>query len=56
MSNITVINKVDNQVLDETAFEFYELGLDEYIVISAQNKRNIDVLLDKIITHIRDIY
>ena len=49
---IFVINKVDDQVLDETAFEFYELGLDEYIVISAQNKRNIDVLLDNIITHI----
>jgi len=47
-----LVNKVDDEVHDTATYEFYELGLNEHIAISAQNKRNIDILLDKIITFI----
>ena len=45
---IPVINKVDNNMLEIDADEFYRLGLGELFKISALNGRNIGDLLDRI--------
>lgn len=45
---ILVINKIDAPTLDDNIFNFYELGIEEMITISVENKRNIGALLDMI--------
>lgn len=45
---ILVINKIDDPTLEDNSFNFYELGIEEMIIISVENKRNIDGLLDLI--------
>ncbi|MFC1920817.1 ribosome biogenesis GTPase Der [Chloroflexota bacterium] len=45
---LLVVNKVDNTRLEAEAVEFYELGLDEPIIISAYHGRGTTELLDKI--------
>lgn len=51
---IPVINKVDNDIFELDANEFYRLGLGEIEKISALNGRNIGDLLDKITENISD--
>lgn len=51
-NTLLVINKIDNEFREETLADFYRLGLDTPIPISAMHGKNIDILLDKIITHI----
>ena len=45
---ILVVNKCDSVQVFDRATEFFELGLDEPIPISATHNLNVDVLLDKI--------
>ena len=47
---LLVANKADNTKLETGAVEFYELGLDEALIISAYHGRGTAELLDKIIT------
>ncbi|MFC1934512.1 ribosome biogenesis GTPase Der, partial [Chloroflexota bacterium] len=47
---LLVANKVDNTRLETESVEFYELGLDEPLSISAYHGRGIAELLDKIIS------
>lgn len=44
---ILVVNKCDNQKIEQLAFNFYELGFDDPITISAAHKIGIDQLLDR---------
>ena len=45
---ILVVNKIDSLDNEIDSFDFYELGLDKHICISAQNGRQIGLLLDEI--------
>lgn len=45
---IVVINKVDNKQSQEHIYDFYELGFDEYIPISAEHNTGMYELLDSI--------
>ncbi len=46
---ILVVNKADNDMLEVNATEFYQLGLDDPIPISAYHARGTGELLDRII-------
>jgi len=46
---ILVINKIDNKAYEDNKYDFYSLGFEDYIEISAEHKTNLNVLLDKII-------
>ena len=54
-NSLLVINKIDNIQKQYNINEFYELGFDEIIGISAYHNLNIDLLVDKIIQEIPDI-
>jgi len=43
------VNKVDHKKHEDRALEFHNLGIKNYIVISAMQGRNVNELLDKII-------
>lgn len=45
---IVAINKLDDSKHDDNVFNYYELGFDKYIAISAEHKRGIDELLEEI--------
>lgn len=45
---VVAINKVDNKLSQEHIYDFYELGFDEYIPISAEHNIGIYELLDSI--------
>jgi GTP-binding protein len=45
-----VINKVDGDKQEDEAVEFYDLGLDELITISAEHGRGVDDLVDRILS------
>ena len=45
---IVAINKADNKKINDNIYEFYELGLNEYIEISAEHGNGINSLLDLI--------
>ena len=45
---IVAINKIDNKKVNDNIYDFYELGFDEYINISAEHNLNISDLLDKV--------
>lgn len=49
---LLVINKIDSDVKEININEFYKLGIEEMIDISAAHSRNMDVLLDRIIEFI----
>lgn len=49
---IVVINKIDNPKIPDTAYEFYELGMDDYILISAEQSRGLGDLLDMIFEYL----
>ena len=48
---IVAINKVDNEGRTDTVYEFYSLGFDEYIPISAEHNKGITDLLKKATDH-----
>lgn len=45
---IVAINKIDDKCLEDRIYEYYELGFEKMITVSAEHKRNIDILLDMI--------
>ena len=45
---IVAINKIDDKVHEENIYSYYELGMDNMIMISGSHKRGIDKLLDMI--------
>lgn len=49
---IVVVNKVDGQKLPDDVYDFYQLGFDDLEIISAEQKRGLGDLLDKIISFI----
>jgi len=46
---IFAVNKIDHKKHEDMALEFHSLGIEQYIVISAMQGRNINELLDKIV-------
>lgn len=50
---IMVVNKVDNMSRIAHMSEFYELGIEPMLFVSALHGLNIDELLDAIITHLK---
>lgn len=52
---IVAINKMDNKVAQDNMYDFYELGFDEYINISAEHNSNISGLLDSVTSNFKDI-
>jgi len=51
-NTLLVINKIDNVLNEEAVADFYRLGIGDPIPISALHGKNIDTLLDKLITYI----
>lgn len=47
-----VVNKVDSDGKESFIYDFYRLGVDKIITISASHGRNVDMLLDELISHI----
>ena len=45
---ILIVNKIDEQSNDDVIHNFYELGFDNIITLSAQSGRQVGILLDKI--------
>ena len=45
---IVAINKIDDKRHEENIYSYYELGLDNMIMISGEHKRGVDKLLDEI--------
>ncbi len=46
---IVAINKVDNKKISDNIYDFYELGFDNYITISAEHGVNIENLMNEIV-------
>ena len=46
---ILAVNKIDELKMEESAFDFYELGLGEFYTLSAQNNRRVGDMLDGIV-------
>lgn len=52
---ILVVNKVDHAGLDDTVYEYYELGLGDPIAISCANMLGLGDLLDEICGNLPDV-
>lgn len=52
---IVAINKVDSKKALENIYDFYELGFDDYIPLSAEHNNGVNDLLEKIISYFEDI-
>ncbi|MDR0978064.1 MAG: ribosome biogenesis GTPase Der [Endomicrobium sp.] len=50
---ILVVNKIDNQAEEVKGYEFYELGFDDTIFVSANHGRGISDVLDKICSNVK---
>ncbi|AKL97920.1 ribosome biogenesis GTPase Der [Endomicrobium proavitum] len=50
---ILVVNKIDTQAEETKGYEFYSLGFDEVVFISANHGRSINELLDKVWSNIK---
>jgi ribosome-associated GTPase EngA len=50
---ILVVNKIDTQAEEIKAYEFYELGFDDMLMVSANHGRSINELLDKVWDNIK---
>ena len=46
---VVAINKVDNKITNDNIYDFYTLGFDDYIPISAEHNIGIDDLMDKVL-------
>ena len=51
---IVAINKIDNSQSKENLYDFYELGFEHYIGISAEHGTNFDKLLDEVVRDFND--
>lgn len=51
---VLVVNKVDNNMLREDAYEFYNLGLGEYLEISSASGSGTGDLLDVLVKNLED--
>ncbi len=49
---IVVVNKVDGHKIPDDIYDFYQLGFDDLEIISAEQKRGLGDLLDKVISYI----
>ena len=49
---ILVVNKVDNQELEDAVLDFYQLGLQKPFGVSVEYKKGIEELLDEVIKYI----
>ncbi|MBC7332674.1 MAG: ribosome biogenesis GTPase Der, partial [Synergistetes bacterium] len=47
---ILVVNKIDEAKHEKLVSDFYALGIEDVIPVSAESKRNLDELLDKVIS------
>ena len=52
---IVAINKVDSKVAKANIYNFYELGFDSYIPISAEQNNGVYNLLDEIVKDFKDV-
>jgi GTP-binding protein len=52
---ILIVNKVDNEKLEEHIIDFYELGFDEPLPVSASHGRNISSLKQVLAERVRDL-
>jgi GTP-binding protein len=50
---ILIVNKIDTQAEEIKGYEFYELGFDDIVFVSANHGRSIHDLLDKILDNIK---
>ena len=53
---VLAINKIDVLDMEDTAIQFYELGLGDYFTISAQNNRCVGDLLDGVLQKFPESY
>ena len=51
---IVAINKIDNNKTKDNLYDFYELGFEHYIGISAEHGTNFDKLLDEVVRDFND--
>ena len=49
-----VANKIDDLKHEQSLVNFYQLGIPEILAVSAEHKRGLDELLDKLCEHIED--
>ena len=52
---IVAINKIDNQQREENIYDFYELGFDNYMPISAEHSKGISELLEEVVSDFYEI-
>ncbi len=45
---VVAINKIDNKLSEENMYDFYTLGFDDYVSISAEHNIGIDDLMEKV--------
>lgn len=53
---ILAVNKVDNKNMEDSIYEFYNLGLGDPIAISAEQQLGLGDLLDKIVNQVETVY
>jgi len=53
---VLAINKIDELGMEDSAMQYYELGLGDYYTISAQNNRSVGDLLDAILEQCSESY
>ena len=51
---IVAINKTDNKLSQDHKYDFYELGFNDYVMISGEHSRGIDELLNLITSNINE--
>lgn len=47
---IVAINKVDSKKSDDNLYDFYVLGFDDYVLVSAEHGTGVNELLDKVVS------
>lgn len=53
---ILVVNKIDNEKMEERVYEFFQLGLGEPVSVSAEHGRNVGDLLDMILERLPETF
>ena len=53
---VVAINKIDELAMEESAIQYYELGMGDYFTLSAQNNRCVGDLLDGVMQKIPENY
>ncbi len=52
---LTVVNKVDDKLLENNAYEFYKLGVEKLFLVSAEHSLGLDAVLDYIVKQMKNI-